>query len=150
MDTYSIRHAIGIKASPKAVYEALTDTGKLAGWWTADTRGNGSTVGGVLEFLFGDFCQKFEVAELQTDKFVRWKAIGNNSMDEWGGTEVAFALSADDKQCTVRFSHSGWRRDDGFLPHCSTKWGVFMLSLKDLLEKGKGQPAPDDVQINYD
>jgi len=25
-----------------------------------------------------------------------------------------------------------------------------MLSLKDLLEKGTGQPAPDDVQINYD
>jgi hypothetical protein len=54
------------------------------------------------------------------------------------------------KQCYVLFSHSGWRRDDGLLPHCSTKWAVFMLSLKDLLEKGKGLPAPNDVEINYD
>jgi hypothetical protein len=25
-----------------------------------------------------------------------------------------------------------------------------MVSLKDLLEKGKGQPAPNDVEIDYD
>jgi hypothetical protein len=35
------------------------------------------------------------------------------------------------------------------LPHCSTKWAVFMLSLKELLEKGKGHPAPDDIEINH-
>ena len=59
-------------------------------------------------------------------------------------------LSADEKQCWVHFSHSGWRERTGIFPHCSTKWGVFMLSLKDLLEKGKGQPYPDDIQINHD
>jgi len=32
----------------------ITDTKKLAGWWTSDTRGDGSKVGGVLEFWFGD------------------------------------------------------------------------------------------------
>ena len=150
METYSILHQVGIMAAAHAVYEALTDKTKLAGWWTSDTRGNGAKVGGVLEFWFGDFCQKFEVVELQPDQRVRWKAIGNNSMDEWEGTEVAFSLSNDGKQTYVSFSHAGWRRDNGFLPHCSTKWAVFMLSLKDLLEKGKGQPAPDDVQINHD
>jgi len=150
METYSIRHQVGIKAAVHAVYEALTDTTKLAGWWTADTRGNGAEVGGVLEFWFGDFCQKFEVVELQPDQRVRWKAVGNRSMDEWDSTEVAFSLGSDGKQTYVNFSHAGWQRDNGFLPHCSTKWAVFMLSLKDLLEKGKGQPAPDDVEINYD
>ncbi len=150
MNTYNIRHEVGIKASPEAVYQALTDTQKLAGWWTSDTRGSGSKVGDVLEFWFGDFCQKFEVAELQVDKLVRWKADRKEGLEEWTGTEVAFSLRADGKQCFVRFSHSGWRSDSGFFSHCSTKWAVFMLSLKDLLEKGKGQPAPDDVQINHD
>ena len=149
MEIYNIRHEVGIKASPEAVYQALTDTKKLAGWWTSDTRGSGSKVGGVLEFWFGDFCQKFEVVELQPDKLVRWKANRKEGIEEWSGTEVAFSLSADEKQCYVHFSHSGWRRDSGFLPHCSTKWAVFMLSLKDLLEKGKGQPAPNDVEINH-
>jgi len=80
---YSIRQEVGIKASTKAVFQALTDIKKLAGWWTGDTRGSGSKVGDVLEFRFGDFCQKFEVVELQTDKLVRWKAMKNESLDEW-------------------------------------------------------------------
>jgi uncharacterized protein YndB with AHSA1/START domain len=149
MNTYNILHEVGIKAPPEAVYQALTDTRKLAGWWTSDTRGSGSKVGDVLEFWFEeDFCQKFEVVELQPGKLVRWKA--REGIEEWDGTEIAFSLSTDEKQCYVLFSHSGWRRDDGLLPHCSTKWAVFMLSLKDLLEKGKGQPAPNDVAINHD
>jgi len=149
MKTYNICHEVGIKASPEAVYEALTDTKKLAGWWTSDTRGNGSKVGGRLEFWFGDHCHEFEVVELQRGKLVRWRASGED-LDEWAGTEVAFSLSADEKQCYVHFSHSGWLRDSGIFPHTSTKWAVFMLSLKDLLEQGKGHPAPNDVQINHD
>ena len=150
METYSIRHEIGIEASPKAVYQALTDTKKLAGWWTTDTRGSGSKVGDVVEFWFDDFCQKFEVVELQPDKLVRWKADHKGGMEEWVGTEITYSLSPKEKQCFIRFSHSGWRSDGGFLSHCSTKWAVFMLSLKDLLEKGKGNPYPHDVQINHD
>ena len=148
MKTYTIHHEVGIKASPDAVYQALTDTKKLAGWWMSDTRGNGSKVGDVLEFRAGDFRQKFEVVELQPGRLVRWK--NKEGPEEWAGTEVAFDLSADEKQCWVHFSHSGWRSDSGILPHCSTKWAVFMLSLKDFLEKGQGHPAPNDVQINHD
>jgi uncharacterized protein YndB with AHSA1/START domain len=150
MKTYNILHEVGIKASQKDVYQALTDTKKLAEWWTTDTRGSGSKVGDVLEFWFGDFCHEFEVIELQPGKLVRWKANRKKSIEEWAGTEVTFSLSADEKQCCVHFSHSGWKRDNGIFPHCSTKWAVFMLSLKDLLEKGKGNPAPNDVQINHD
>jgi len=35
-----------------------------------------------------------------------------------------------------------------FMHHCSTKWAVFLMSLKSLLETGKGAPAPDDVKID--
>lgn len=150
MRTYTIKHEVGIAATPRAVYQALTSTKKLAAWWTSDTRGVGSKVGGVLEFWFGDFCQKFEVVELQPGKLVRWKATRKETMGEWAATEVSFALSADERQCWVQFGHSGWRRDDGMFAHCSTKWAVFLLSLKDLLEKGKGRPAPRDLQINHD
>jgi uncharacterized protein YndB with AHSA1/START domain len=73
METYAIRHEVGIKASPEAVYQALTDAKGLAGWWTSDTRGNGSEVGGTLEFWFGESCHSFVVAELRPDKLVRWK-----------------------------------------------------------------------------
>ena len=141
MDTYNIRHLVGIKASPNTVYQALTDTKKLAGWWTVDTRGEGSTVGSVLEFWFGDFCLKFEVADLQQGKLVRWKYDGKDV--EWAGTEVAFSLSADEEQCYVHFSHTGWLSDSGCFSHCSTKWAVFMLSLKAIIrKKAKGNRRP--------
>ncbi len=150
MKTYDILHEVGIKASPKAIYEALTDTKKLASWWTSDTRGSGSKVGDVLEFWFGDFCQKFEIVELQPEKLIRWKANQKEGVDEWTGTEISFKLDAEESQCYIHFSHSGWRENTGMLASCTTKWAVFILSLKDLLEKGKGQPFPHDVEINHD
>jgi hypothetical protein len=32
--------------------------------------------------------------------------------------------------------------------HCSTKRGVFLMSLKALLETGKGAPEPNDIKID--
>jgi hypothetical protein len=32
--------------------------------------------------------------------------------------------------------------------HCSTKWAVFLMSLKALVETGNGTPAPGDVKID--
>jgi len=150
MRTYEIRHEVGIKAEPEGVYQALTDIKKLAGWWTSDTRGDGSEVGGLLEFWFGENCHRFEVVELQPGRLVHWRAKPVDSSDEWVGTEVSFSLATNEKQCYVRFRHSGWHNNDGIFPHTSTKWAVFLLSLKDLLEKGRGQPAPNDVQVNHD
>jgi len=36
--------------------------------------------------------------------------------------------------------------------HCSTKWATFLMSLKALMESGKGRPFPEDVliSINWD
>jgi uncharacterized protein YndB with AHSA1/START domain len=142
-----INHKIGVKAAPEDAYRALTEVQRLAQWWTSDTRG-ASEVGRILEFWFGKFCQKFEVVQLEPGRLVRWKATAEG-MAEWVGTEVSFALSTDPKQTTIRFRHSGWQETTPFHAHCSTKWAVFMLSLKDLLEKGAGRPAPGEVSIDY-
>jgi hypothetical protein len=32
--------------------------------------------------------------------------------------------------------------------HCSTKWAIYLMSLKSVLETGKGAPAPRDVKID--
>ena len=32
--------------------------------------------------------------------------------------------------------------------HCTTKWAVYMVSLKSLLETGKGAPNPHDVRLH--
>lgn len=144
-----INHQVGVKASPEAVYQALTETDRLAKWWTTDTRGSGDRVGGTLEFWFNGFCQKFDVTELKAGKRVAWKAPRGQGIDEWEETAVTFELSTDEKQTFVRFRHSGWRESTDFQGHCSMRWAVFLLSLRDVLERGKGHPYPHDLEIDY-
>ncbi|KAB8033323.1 SRPBCC family protein [Fluviispira multicolorata] len=145
--TYEIRHEIGIKATSKLVYQALTDIKMLSNWWTSDTRGT-SKVGNFLEFWFVDFCQKFEVIELKQNQFVHWKCA-DKGLEDWEETEIRFSLRSDEKQCFVNFIHSGWQDNTGLYPHCSTKWAVFLLSLKEFLETGRGRPFPHDLAVNH-
>ena len=45
----------------------------------------------------------------------------------------------------IHFSHTGFKKADDFYAECNTRWGFFLFSLKDYLEKGKGMPVPDDI-----
>jgi|SRR5450755_469456 uncharacterized protein YndB with AHSA1/START domain len=147
--SYETNFQIGVKASPEEIYKTLTVPEKLAQWWTSDTRGSGTKVGDTLEFWFGDSCEKFNVTALKPGKQVIWKAPKGQELAEWDDTEITFDISTDDKQTYIRFRHSGWRENTDFYAHCSMKWATFMLSLKDLLEKGKGRPRANDLPINY-
>ncbi len=70
--------------------------------------------------------------------------------DEWIGTHVSWDLKQEDDQSTVLFKHLrlGWKEPVEFMHHCSTKWGVFLLSLKALLETGKGRPWPNEIKLD--
>ena len=140
-----ILHRVGVQASPDQVYEALTTTEGLAGWWTTDTQGDGH-VGGVLRFRFGAGGFDMNVVELDHGKHVLWEVV--DGPEEWIGTRVSWDLKEEDDQTTVLFKHLGWRKPVEFMHHCSTKWAVFLLSLKQLLETGHGSPDPDDVSIS--
>jgi hypothetical protein len=76
-----------------------------------------------------------EVLELNPQKFVRWRCIDGPA--EWIGTEVTFDLSSQDGQIIIIFGHRNWREAVDFTAHCSMKWAVFLLSLRDYLETGK-------------
>jgi uncharacterized protein YndB with AHSA1/START domain len=149
--SYGINHQVGIKATPEDIYRALTETEKLAQWWTIDTRGSGAKVGDTLEFWFNkaSFCQQFNVKALEPGRRVVWNSPKGQGADQWEGTEVAFDLSTDEKQTFIQFRHSGWRESTDFQGHCSMRWAVFLLSLKDVLERGKGRPIPYDLEVNY-
>jgi hypothetical protein len=46
------------------------------------------------------------------------------------------------------FGHRKWREEVEFMAHCSPKWATFLVSLRDFVETGKGQPAPNDLKIS--
>ena len=143
-----IKHRVGIKGSAADIYESLTTDTGLSRWWTTDTRGAGA-VGSIIEFRFGGGGPDFEVVELIPNQRVRWRHSGEMP-DDWVGSEILFELREDKKQTVLNFTHYNWRESDEFLAHCSTKWGVFMMSLKSCIENGHGQPWPDDVHIDFD
>ena len=116
----TIYHQVGIKAPINDVYNAIATTEGVTGWWTK-TSGNPET-GGDLEFSFDG---------------------------EWLGTRICFDLVEQEHQVIVNFQHTDWKAATEMLAHCSTKWAVFLLSLKEYLETGTGQPFPHDIPINH-
>jgi uncharacterized protein YndB with AHSA1/START domain len=144
-----ILHRVGIKGSLDQVYKALATRDGAAGWWTNDTQGE-SKVGGTLKFRFradgkelGGFDMK--VVELQPEKRVLWQVVEGPA--EWIGTSISFDLKQESDFAIVLFRHRGWKEPVEFMYHCSTKWAIFLMSLKSLVETGKGTPSPDDVRI---
>jgi uncharacterized protein YndB with AHSA1/START domain len=145
-----IVHRVGIKASPDKVYGALATSEGVAGWWTTNTRGD-SKAGGRLKVFFtseGKELGGFEltVLELRPGTRVLWQVVDGPA--EWIGTRISFDIKQEDEFSIVLFKHEGWKEPVEFMYHCSTKWAIYLMSLKSLMETGKGAPSPDDVKIS--
>ncbi|HKY73221.1 MAG TPA: SRPBCC domain-containing protein [Nitrospira sp.] len=146
-----INHRVGIKAPLSQVYAAVSTVEGVAGWWTRQTSGS-STVGGTIGVRFHSpdgkeiGSMKMEVLTLDPNKTVQWRVI--SGPEEWVGTDVVFNLSQDGEYTIVLFGHKHWREANEFMAHCSMKWAIFMLSLKELVETGKGRPSPNDIKID--
>jgi uncharacterized protein YndB with AHSA1/START domain len=136
--------------TPEQAYEALTTLDGLSGWWTERTTGK-TGIGDVIDFRFdrdgaelGFF--DMSVLELVPGKRVLWEVV--DGPPEWIGTKIHWDLRQEGDYTVIMFKHEGWREPVEFMHHCSTKWASFLLSLKQLLETGKGAPAPHDVRID--
>ncbi len=145
-----ILHRVGIKSSVYQVYQALATPAGVAGWWTRDAHG-AAEVGGRLRVRFhadgreiGAFDLK--LLELLPAQRVLWHVI--EGPPEWIGTEIRFQLEQQGEHAIVLFKHEGWKEAGDFMHHCSTKWALFLMSLKSLLETGTGAPSPRDVKID--
>lgn len=141
-----ILHKVGIKSSSlNDVYQALTTIDGLSGWWTSGTRGE-SKIGGVIQFRFGAGGFDMKVLDLQPARRVLWQVV--EGPEEWVGTKISFDLKQEDDWTILLFKHEGWKEPVAFMHHCSTKWAVFLLSLKALLETGKGAAWPNEIKLD--
>jgi uncharacterized protein YndB with AHSA1/START domain len=150
---FDILHRVGVKASLDNVYQALATPEGIAAWWTTATKADKKSggIGGVVTTRFyvdgrelGGFDLK--ILELHPNKRVVWQVVDGPA--EWIGTRISFELKQEDGYTIVLFKHEGWKEPVEFMYHCSTKWGIFLMSLKSLGETGKGQPNPNDVRIS--
>jgi len=146
-----IVHRVGIKATVSKVYEALSTVEGIAGWWTRDTSGI-SQMGKTIVVRFFSPEEKelgsmtMEVKTLDPGKKVKWTFLAGP--EEWIGTDATFDLHQEGDYTIVLFGHRNWREAVEFTAHCSMKWAIFMMSLKELVETGKGRPSPHDIKID--
>ena len=146
---FDILHRVGIKSSPNKIYAALSTPKGVAGWWTTETTGD-DKVGGMIRFRFTDNDRELgvfdmKILELAPNQRVVWQVESGPA--EWIGTKIRFDLKQEDDFTIVLFKHEGWKEPVEFMHHCSTKWAIFLMSLKSLVETGKGQPSPNDVKV---
>lgn len=146
-----IIHRIGIKSPADRVYNSLSTIDGLAHWWTEDVKGD-SKVGGNIHFTFhsntGELLGEMtmQVQDLKPGQEVRWRCL--EGPDEWVGTDITFQLSQQGDQTIIIFGHRNWREAVEFMAHCSMKWAVFLLSLREYVETGSGKPSPHDLKID--
>jgi len=145
-----ILHKIATKAPMEKVYDALATREGVSAWWTTTVEGD-SQVGRSITFRFyagdneiGAF--EMTVLELDPGKRVSWRVAAGPQ--DWIGTKIGFDLKQEGEYAVVLFKHEGWREASESMHHCSTKWAIFLMSLKTYLETGTGRPSPDDVKID--
>jgi uncharacterized protein YndB with AHSA1/START domain len=133
----SIKHLFHINTSKEKVFEALTTTQGLSGWWTNKVSGD-SKVGGVIEFRFGDFGgPDMKVKEIKNNESVTWECV--SGPEDWIGHKFSFHLDTNDNKTRVRFEQSGWKETSDFYASCNFSWGRYMESLRQLCQTGKGE-----------
>ncbi|WP_239068810.1 SRPBCC family protein [Cellulomonas pakistanensis] len=142
-----IRHRVGVRAAPADVSAALTTRAGVAGWWTDRAAGDGGA-GGRLVLPFRGAAEPYamDVLTAEPGAHVRWRVAAGPP--EWLGTHVDFRLRPSGPGTVVLFTHQGWAEPVEFLHHCSTKWATFLLSLRELVETGRGRPQPHDLRVD--
>jgi len=138
---HDIAHLLRIHATPDRVYDAITTAAEIGQWWTRDTAID-AHLGGVGQFGFNGrrFVAQVVVEDLKPALCVRWRVTNA----AWPANDIAFNLKADGRDTILLFAHRGWPRADEGFASATTRWGVYLLSLKRYLQTGTGTPHPDD------
>lgn len=135
-----ITHVFHIDAPKDKVFSQLTTVDGISKWWTEDTVGE-AELGGVMGFSFNgtELC-KMKVIEVEGPEKLVWECV--EGLPDWVGTKVVYELSENEGKTKLHFGHNGWAAQDEFFAQCNFSWGRYMVSLRDLCEKGVGDPWP--------
>ncbi len=141
----NIKHRVGIVAPADKVWDALTTSEGLAGWWASSATVTEAEF--QLEFT-GLTTLTFAVEEQIAGARLQLKS--STDPHPWGGSVLEFQLRAADDQVFVTLLHQNPRATDEEFQFFMTKWPLFLVSLKQYAETGAGMPFPNDVKIQAD
>ena len=139
-----IMHSLKIRTTPARVFPAISTAEGIQSWWTQDASLD-PTVGGSGEFGFYGrrFVVKVIVERLDPQSHMTWRVTNA----AWPGDVVEFALKPEGSETRLGFFHRGFAQADERYASATTRWGAYLLSLKQCLETGKGMPNPNDISL---
>jgi len=144
--TTDYRATVRMKASPDALFDALTTATGLTAWWSPAT-GSGEA-GGELRFLMNSpEPLVIRVEEATRPASVRWTVTDCPFLPDWVGTRPTFTIATVDGATTeLRFRHYGLNAGLECIEMCTRGWDHYMTSLRAYVETGSGSPmgSPGD------
>ncbi|UKM64577.1 SRPBCC domain-containing protein [Flavobacteriaceae bacterium GSB9] len=131
---HNIYHSFQIQASPKEVFDAVSQPEHLDNWWSLKSSGT-PELNAEYNLNFTDkynwFCKVVKIKEPESIHFKMTKADA-----DWNPTTFGFDFEASKNGTMVNFSHINWPEKNNHFKHSSFCWALLLNGLKDYLEKG--------------
>jgi len=132
--------AVDVDASPQDVWKALTTAEGLQNWFPQAAKVEGSGVGSVVTFTFGEMSWPTKVVAWDPGKLVRW---GHEDMMGPGTAMlVDFTLTTEGGKTRLRLVQSAFGACDAwdnFFEGTEAGWTYFLYNLRIYLETHLGQ-----------
>ena len=132
--SYNIYHNLLIKASPKQVFDAVSQPEHLNNWWSLKSSGKPELYSEYnLNFTdkYNWYCK---VSKVKVNASFHLKMT--ESDEDWMPTTFGFELEPKDIGTYLRFSHQNWPENNDHFKHSSFCWALLLNGLKKYLEKG--------------
>ena len=139
--SYSIFHNFQIKASPKEVFDAVSQTQHLDNWWTYKSSGKPELNSEYNLNFTDDYDWYCKVVEIKTNASIHFKMT--KADEDWNPTTFGFDFIPTDNGTQVKFSHINWQRTNDHFKIASFCWAMLLNGLKNYLEKGIIVPFKD-------
>ncbi len=141
-----VRHRVGIVGAISNIYRSVFEPEGLCGWW-ATTADGMPKIGQVLDLHFTDVVTlSFRIEALDENALVCLHCV--SGPEPWRNCVLQFSLKRDTNQVWVELVHENEAASEEDFLYFNTKWPCYLLSLRDLIETGKGRPYPNDVKIH--
>ena len=141
--------SITVHASRDAVFSAIQN---FRAWWSEEIVGVTDQLNGIFFHHYKDIhlCKLKQIESIPGQRLV-YEVIDNTfsfvaDKTEWIGTHLVFELSETDGLTTIHFTHEGLVPSYECYEICEDAWTTYIqVSLRALIETGKGQPNPRDA-----
>lgn len=141
-------HFIGVKCTKEEMFNAISKPSGLEKWWATRVEGI-AEIGESLFLTFDNLTTlKFKYDEIVPNEKLVLTCF--DSFKSWDKTQLVFEIIEKDNQVFLTQTHQNinpW--DIESLTYFSSKWTVYLLSLKQYLETGIGTPYPNEAKLYH-